>query len=244
MTVSIEVCIDNIESLATAINAGANRIELCSALALGGLTPSAGLIKQAVQQSTIPIYGMVRPRAGDFIFDQNEINIMVDDISLMRELGVNGIVIGALTSEGDIDRIALAQLLKAAEGLGVTFHRAFDLCRHPEKTLEELVDLGCERVLTSGLEATAELGIDTIRKLVKQANHRISIMAGAGINANNAAKIVNETQVVELHLSGKTIRLSKMKAGSNAKMGNNQTDDTAIGVTGFDNVHSVVSLFE
>ena len=244
MAVSIEVCIDNIESLTTAINAGANRIELCSALALGGLTPSAGLIKQAVQLSTIPVYAMVRPRAGDFIFNQREVDIMVDDISLMKALGVNGVVIGALTPEGNIDRAALGQLLTAAKGLGVTFHRAFDLCCNPDKTLEELIELGCERVLTSGLEATAESGIDTIRKLVKQANRRISIMAGAGVNANNAAKIVNATLVTELHLSGKTVRLSKMKACSNAQMGNNQTDDTAIGVTGFDNVHSVVSLFQ
>lgn len=243
MTVSIEVCIDNIESLPTAIEAGASRIELCSALALGGLTPSEGFAKRAVQLSTIPVYAMIRPRAGDFVFNQDEADIMVSDILSMKASGVNGVVIGALTQDGELDVEVLKRLLIAANGLGVTFHRAFDVCSHPSQSLETLIALGCERVLTSGLAGTAEEGIDVISRLVAQANNRISIMAGAGVNASNAARIVTETQVTELHLSGKITRLGKMKSPAGVKMGNNSADDMNIDVTGFDNVHSVVSLF-
>jgi copper homeostasis protein len=243
MTVLIEVCIDNIESLPTAIAAGADRIELCGALALGGLTPSAGFIKHAVHLSPQPVYAMVRPRAGDFVFNVQDVNLMVDDILLMKEYGVGGVVIGALTADGDLDLPVLRRLIAAADGVGITFHRAFDVCRAPELALEQLVDMGCERVLTSGLHATAKEGAETIHRLVRQADGRISVMAGAGVNAGNAASIVADTGVTELHLSGKTTRPAKMKAGSAVKMGNSSADDISVDVTSFDKVKDVVSLF-
>lgn len=243
MKVTIEVCIDNSESLTTAILAGANRIELCSALALGGLTPSPGFIQQAVALSPIPIYAMVRPRAGDFVFNQQEIDVMLADIAFMKQQGVAGVVVGILTAEGDINQPALKKLIQAADGIGVTFHRAFDLCRDPHSALEVLIELGCERVLTSGLQATAEQGSETIRQLVKQANQRISLMPGAGVNADNALNIVAITGASELHLSGKTRRPGAMLNRGDIKMGNNAEDDSSVEVTSYQRVKAVIDLF-
>lgn len=171
---------------------------------------------------------------------------MVDDIRLMKDFGASGVVIGALTTDGDIDVRALKRLVKAAQGLGITFHRAFDVCRDANQSLEILIDYGCERVLTSGQQVNAEVGIPAIADLVRQARQRISIMAGAGVNADNAAKIVNLTQVTELHLSGKSTRPSLMhhQTASGVRMGNHADNDLLLDVTSFDKVQAVVSLFK
>lgn len=243
MTITIEVCIDNIESLSIATNAGAKRIELCSSLILGGLTPSAGFIKQAVKHSNVPVYAMVRARAGDFVFNDQEIKIMLDDIAYMQAQGISGIVIGALTATGSLNLNAIKRFICAANGMGVTFHRAFDLCHNPQDSLEQLIDLGCERILTSGLKATAEAGIEMISSLVIQANKRISIMPGCGVNVLNAAKIITQTGANEIHLSGKTTRPSLFIANSGVKMGNNAQDDAKVDITDFDKVRAIADLF-
>lgn len=212
MSYQLEVCIDNIESLAYAIAGGATRIELCSSLALGGLTPNAGLIKQAVQSSSIPIYVMIRPRQGDFLYDCDDVEIMAEDIRTAAKYGASGVVLGLLDKEGHVDMPRSIRLVKLARelDLGVTFHRAFDQCRHPEQALEDVIALGCERILTSGLAANASEGVATLNAMVQQAEGRIAIMAGAGVSSDNVASIIASSGVNEVHLSGKSTRQSKM----------------------------------
>ena len=242
MTITIEVCVDNIESLLTAQQSGADRIELCSALALGGLTPNAGFVQKSIDLTTIPLYTIIRPRAGDFVYSEQEIDIMVSDIKFMKLLGIEGVVIGALTSDGDIDEAALKRLMSASRDIGVTFHRAFDLCNDPKQALEILINAGCERVLTSGQQAKAEQGCELIKQLVAQADGRISIMPGAGVNPENAEKIIALTQVKELHLSGKTTRKSTMKLNSAVQMGTEAEADSLISITCAKTISELVNV--
>lgn len=240
MSYQLEVCVDNIESIPTAIRAGATRIELCSSLALGGLTPSAGFMHLARTASSVPVYAMIRPRQGDFLFNEAELEIMLADIRAAKAARLDGIVIGVLTAEGDVDTAVCQRLIEEAGEMGVTFHRAIDQCRDAQQALEDVIRLGCERILTSGLKSTAEQGIDTIASLHQQAGDRIRIMAGAGVNENNAARIMQQTGISEIHLSGKTHRPSQMTCISDeAKMGASDLDDFQIPVTGYDAVHAV-----
>ncbi|HDR1020860.1 TPA: copper homeostasis protein CutC [Pasteurella multocida] len=240
----LEVCIDNIESALTAEQAGADRLELCGCLSVGGVTPPYSLIKSAVNLVKIPCYVMIRPRAGDFLFSSNEVQMMLDDIQIAKDLGAKGIVIGALTENAKIDLKTCEKLVSAANGLGVTFHRAFDLCQDPFESLEQIIALGCERILTSGQKATALQGKNLLKQLVEQANDRIKIMAGAGVNTENALEIISETNVQELHLSGKSYRLSTMKLQSDAVMGNNAEEDQKIWITDFDKIQAVRKLLD
>ncbi|MGV6989685.1 copper homeostasis protein CutC [Testudinibacter sp. P80/BLE/0925] len=227
----IEVCVDNIESLHTAQKCGASRIELCGALALGGITPNYGLIESAVAAAQIPLYLMIRPRAGDFLFSAEEVKIMQADIRLAQQCGLQGVVIGALTDKAEIDIATCRRLLDAADGLGVTFHRAFDLCRDPQTALEQIIELGCERLLTSGQQQSAVQGAALIRQLVRQADDRISIMPGAGVNASNAWQILQITGAQELHLSAGGYRHSAMLANESPSMGKDSRQDQQINIT-------------
>ncbi|WP_394153372.1 copper homeostasis protein CutC [Vibrio maritimus] len=245
MSYQLEVCIDNIESLAYAITGGATRIELCSSLALGGLTPNAGLIKQAVQSSSIPIYVMIRPRQGDFLYDCDDVEIMAEDIRTAAKYGASGVVLGLLDKEGHVDMPHSIRLVKLARelDLGVTFHRAFDQCRHPEQALEDVIALGCERILTSGLAASASEGVATLSAMVKQAEGRIAIMAGAGVSSENVASIIASSGVNEVHLSGKSTRQSKMHyIADDAKMGASDIDDFAIPITSSEKIRAVTKV--
>lgn len=243
MNYHIEVCIDNLESLHNAIEGGATRIELCSSLSLGGLTPSFGLMKKAADISSVPVYAMIRPRQGDFLYHQDDVDAMLLDIEATAEAGLQGVVIGVLNANGDIDKHVSQQLVERAKlyGLGVTFHRAIDQCADYRKALEDIIQLGCERVLTSGMAANVEQGADTLAEMVKLANGRISIMAGAGLNAENALDIVNSTGVREVHLSGKSLRSSNMMFISDcAKMDGHDIDDFRIPTTSTDAILKVV----
>lgn len=234
MNYQLEVCIDNVESLHSAIQGGATRIELCSSLALGGLTPSYGLMKQSARISPIPIYAMIRPRQGDFLYDSEEMAIMLDDIDAAANAGLQGVVFGVLTAQGEVNHEQSAQLIQHAKqhGLGVTFHRAIDQCADVRQALNTIIELGCERVLTSGLASQVEEGIATLAEMVTLAQGRIQIMAGAGLNADNVTRIVQQTGVQEVHLSGKTTRPSRMQLqAANAKMGQANLDDFVIPVT-------------
>lgn len=213
--INIEVCIDNIESLLTAQKSGAGRIELCSSLALGGLTPSSGLITQVMKHAVIPVYAMIRPRDGDFLYSSDEVEMMLAEIHSARALGVQGVVFGLLNQQAQVDKDALNSLMQASKGLAVTFHRAIDCCEDVEQAMEIILGAGCDAVLTSGLANSADLGIDTIKKMVAQSKGRLSVMAGAGINGHNVARIVNETGVKQVHLSGKVSRASYMQTVTN-----------------------------
>ncbi|MEZ8823499.1 copper homeostasis protein CutC [Vibrio amylolyticus] len=245
MNYHIEVCIDNLESLHNAIEGGATRIELCSSLALGGLTPSFGMMKKAAQISSIPVYAMIRPRQGDFLYDADDIESMLIDIEAASLAGLNGVVFGLLDSDGNIEMTAARQLADKAHSLnlGITFHRAIDQCQDYQTAIEQVCELGCERVLTSGLASTAEKGIAVIADMVNIANGRVSIMAGAGLNASNVQRIVEQTHISEVHLSGKSSRDSKMTyVAEQAKMGN--SDDFIVPVTDAQAISLVTALLD
>ena len=208
--VQVEVCVDSVASAVAAERGGAARIELCSSLIEGGVTPSAGLIASTRAAISIPLHLMIRPRGGDFFYDAHEFDAMRRDIALAQRLGANGIVFGILNVDGSVDEPRSRELADLSRPLAVTFHRAFDMAADLFRALENLCTIGINRVLTSGGEQTALLGRQTIAKLVKQAQERISIMAGSGIKADNALPLVQETGVREIHVGLRTTIPSPM----------------------------------
>lgn len=198
--ITIEVCVENKADLTAAIAGGAHRIELCSALALGGLTPSVGLMHLAAR-SPIPVYSMQRPRSGSFVYSPDELDLIRRDIDAVAEVGLQGVVIGASKPSGDLDVEACLVLVShaRAQGLAVTLHRAIDLAPDPVNAVDVAVDLGVERVLTSGGARTAIEGIETIAAMVNRAGDRLSVMAGASVNGNNIAELVRRTGIKEVH---------------------------------------------
>lgn len=194
----LEVCCGDLQSVRAAIEGGAHRVELCEALELDGLTPSEAMMESAIGMG-IPVQVLIRVREGDFVYSKDEICKMRNDIRLARKLGAAGVVIGALMPDGSIDEEAIRCMMDEAEGLSVTFHRAFDVCHEPEEALEKIISLGCHRLLTSGQATTAELGIPMLKKLIEQADGRIIIMPGAGVNPQNASRILEETGALEIH---------------------------------------------
>ncbi len=218
----LEVCIDNLESLEYAELGGATRIELCSSLALGGLTPSLGFMKLAANSTQLPIYAMIRPRQGDFLYSKQEIESMLMDIEAAAEANLQGVVFGILSADGKMDIDATKQLIAKAKelNLGTTFHRAIDQCKNPLEAIKQLSDIGCERVLSSGLANQAPEGVDVLRQMVEVANGQLAIMAGAGVNAENIRHIHQQTKIEEFHMSGKSARQSAMEyISSQAQMG-------------------------
>ena len=198
----LEICVDDPEGLAVALEGGADRIELCSSLDSGGLTPTAGLIAQAAL-APVPVYAMIRPRAGNFYFSALETEAMLQEIDVMRKAGLAGVVLGASTQDNRLDITLLQRLTARAEGMGLTLHRAFDLVPDPFEALEQAIDLGFERILTSGQQLKAIDGVDLLQQLVQRAAGRISIMPGSGVNAENTQKILQATGVHEIHSSGR-----------------------------------------
>lgn len=200
MTVHIEVCIDDVLSIGACIEGGADRIELCSALDLGGLTPSPGLIAAAAKCS-LPSRAMIRPRAGDFCFDEAEVGVMLADIAAVRAAGLAGVVLGATTTNHQLDRSVLMRLVTAAGDLGKTLHRAVDLLPDPVAAVDFAIDLGFDCILTSGGALTAEAGATMIAAMVERAAGRIDIMAGSGVRPDNAGAIRRATRADWLHSS-------------------------------------------
>jgi len=247
MTYQVEVCIDHLESLHQAIAGGATRIELCSSLALGGLTPSFGFMQQAAKLSRVPVYAMIRPRQGDFIFEQQDIDAMLLDIEAAAHAGLQGVVIGVLTPQGNIHLEQAKQLADKAHshGLGITFHRAIDQSQDFHQAIDYAAELGCERILTSGLAANVEQGVDVLKQMVDYAGNRIAIMAGAGLTADNVAHICQSTGVKQVHLSGKSTRPSLMElASDDVKMGSSDVDDYLIPITDSNKIAAVVTALE
>lgn len=190
---------------------GADRVELCDNLLEGGTTPSGGCIKVAREKLRIGLQVIIRPRGGDFLYSEVECAVMREDIRLAKTLGADGVVIGCLTAAGDIDLARTRELIEEARPLNVTFHRAFDMCRDPRQALEDLVQLGVDRVLTSGQEASVLEGLDLICELQKQARGRIVIMPGGGLTPRNIGKIVRASGVSEVHLSARSTVESRMQ---------------------------------
>lgn len=241
----IEVCIDNIESLHYAQLGGATRIELCSSLALGGLTPSIGLMKQAAKISSIPVYAMIRPRQGDFLFSSQDIEIMLEDIHAAKQADLQGVVVGVLNAQSQVDSDVLCSLINEAKGLGITFHRAIDQCTDPMAALDSIMSAGCERVLTSGLQPNALDGTGMLAKMVNYCGENLSIMAGAGVTAGNVTDIIERSGVQEIHLSGKSTRPSKMLQYTNQiHMGSSDVDDFSIPVTSAERIAAVIRSLE
>lgn len=208
----LEVCVDSTEGLAAAIEGGADRIELCTALSLGGLTPSAGLMKQAAA-APIPVFAMIRPRAGDFVFSVAEVDIMHRDIKFAREAGLAGVVLGVSNADDTLDTAALESLLTSAKNLGTTLHRAIDLAPDIEAAVDQAAMLGFERVLTSGGHPTADAGRDMLLRMHVRAAGRLSIMAGSGVTVQTASAILNAVPLHELHAScSDTVVVSDSKA--------------------------------
>ncbi|RYU96083.1 copper homeostasis protein CutC [Emticicia agri] len=206
----LEICCFSLESCLIAQKAGAYRIELCGGMFEGGTTPSAGLIKLARQNLTIKLYVMIRPRGGDFCYSETEFEVMKEDIQTAKDLGADGVVFGLLNPYGTIDQTRTKELVDLAHPMKVTFHRAFDVCAEPLKALETIIELGCERILTSGQKNTAIEGIELLKTLAQKADNRIEIMAGAGVSSQNAARLL-ETGIHALHMTGKGIINSRME---------------------------------
>ena len=204
MKILLEICAGSIASAIAAEEGGADRVELCTALNDGGLTPSLGMIKEAKRLLSIPIHVLIRPREGDFLYTNNELAVICEDIYAAKNQGVEGIVCGVLDKNGDIDVPAMELILKASKGMSCTFHRAFDVCRHPLKAIRILMELGINTLLTSGQAPTAPEGTQLIKELVSIANKRqLSVMPGCGINADNIMKVALTTGANALHLSAK-----------------------------------------
>ena len=197
----LESCCTDVEQIRRAQEAGARRIELCEKLAVGGVTPSAELLKAAISVAKVPVNVLVRPRGGDFVFSAAEADTMLRDIELCREAGAAAVVIGALDSRGDVDMPLMRRLYDAASGMSVTFHRAFDVCADPLAAFEDVLALGCDRLLTSGHESDAFKGRFFIAELVERAAGRIIVMPGCGVRRSNIARIAADTGAVEFHAS-------------------------------------------
>ncbi|MBD8891215.1 copper homeostasis protein CutC [Roseibium litorale] len=204
-SVLLEVCVDTMDGLLAAVEGGADRIELCSALSTGGLTPSPGFMRQAASAG-IPIYPLIRPRQGGFQYSQAEIGIIKRDIEAAADCGLPGVVIGVSTEDGRLDTKTLSDLIKHADTLDVTLHRAFDLAPDLTEALEAAIDLGFSRILTSGGAPTAEAGLDQLAALAERAGDRISIMPGSGINPGNAARFTPTLAIKEIHASCSTVQ--------------------------------------
>src|SRR6266496_5669252 len=211
MSYIIEIATSDFETTRAAVEGGADRIELCPNLSEGGTTASYGTIYQCREVFDVLLYPIIRPRGGDFLYTENEYEIMLHDVKLCKQLGCDGIVIGLLNANGSIDIKRTAALIEIAYPMGVTFHRAFDRCADPFEALEHLIQMGCERILTSGQRTTVVEGMELISELNKRADHRITIMPGSGVRKDNIKMLAERTGCAEFHSSLRGKEKSKMQ---------------------------------
>jgi len=222
----LEVCAGSLESVKSARDGGAFRVELCSGLGEGGVTPSVGFMKEARKVKGIKINVLIRPRGGDFVYSPEEVECMCEDIRTARSLGMDGVVIGALKPDGSIDTDACRKMIDVAGGIPITFHRAFDLCRDRDEAMADIIALGCDTLLTSGQCRTAYEGIDVLACLQRSYGDKINIMAGSGVNSANAGEIAERTGVTYLHASARKNRQSAMQyRHEGVSMGNPEDDE-------------------
>src|SRR5664279_166072 len=207
----LEICCYNLYSAVMAAESGADRIELCADPAAGGTTPGIGLIKTVRKKTDIELWPIIRIRGGDFLFDEEEIDVMLHEVEACKSAGCEGVVIGLLLPDGRVDKNQSARLVEKAYPMGVCFHRAFDWTRNPFEALEDIIEIGCERILTSGQQPTAMLGAPLIRDLVLQSEGRIQIMPGSGIRAANISDLKKETGATSFHSSARILKKSSME---------------------------------
>jgi len=240
----LEVCANGYESALNAQMGGAKRVELCDNLAEGGTTPSYGQIALSKKNLNIEVWPIIRPRGGDFLYSDLEFSLMKEDIEICKSLNCDGIVIGILEADGNIDKARCAELIELAQPIPVAFHRAFDMSNDMKKALEDLIELGIVRVLSSGGAGSAIGGSEKLAGLVKQANGRISIMPGAGINENNIEKLISTTGATEFHASAKNFVSSKMTfRNTESKMGSIE-DEYHYELTSVDKVKGLVDIIK
>jgi copper homeostasis protein len=207
----LEICCFNLESALIAADAGADRIELCADPAAGGTTPGIGLINTVRKKTNIELYPIIRIRGGDFLFSEEEFSVMLHEVVACKSAGCEGVVIGMLLPDGRVDKPHSARLVEKAYPMGVCFHRAFDWTRNPFESLEDVIEIGCERILTSGQQPTAMLGASLIRGLVEKADGCIQIMPGSGVRAANIMDLKNETGASQFHSSARMLKKSSME---------------------------------
>ncbi|MGC4036408.1 MAG: copper homeostasis protein CutC [Chitinophagaceae bacterium] len=226
----IEIATSDFLTTKSAVEGGADRIELCANLYEGGTTPSYGHIRKCRESFNVLIYPIIRPRGGDFLFTDEEFDVMLHDVNVCKQLHCDGVVIGLLNSDGSIDLKRTSKLVEAVYPLGVTFHRAFDRCRNPFEAMEQLINIGCERILTSGQQQAAPDGIQLIEELNREADGRIIIMPGSGVRKENIKMIAEKTGCTEFHSSLRGKMKSQMEfvhssfAGSEESYMNNSID--------------------
>jgi copper homeostasis protein len=241
LPISIEVCANSVASALAAQEGGAARVELCAALAEGGITPSAANIELAREQLGIGLHVLIRPRGGDFCYDATEFELMLRDIAFCKRAGVDGVVVGVLSPDGNVDVPRACELIAAARPMKVTFHRAFDMSVDAFRALDDVMTLGVERLLTSGQRSSALEGRELIAELVRRAGNQLIIMPGAGINESNVRELIAATGVREVHLSGQKRITSKMVfRNPHVHMGVPGMPEYEIGVTDPERIRRVV----
>ncbi len=241
----LEACVDSTESAIIATAAGANRLELCANLMIGGTTPSAALYKQIRKECNNRIHILIRPRFGDFCYTKHELDIMCEEIRMFKDLGADGIVIGALSPDGSVDWEAMDSMIRAADGLWITMHRAFDMCKNPYKELEQCIEHGISCILTSGQKNHCFHGIDCLKDLITMAGDKIQILVGSGVDANIISKVYEETGATAYHMSGKEVLDSQMiYRKANIYMGLDGMSEYSVWRTKKENIEAAVSVLE
>ncbi|MBQ6844828.1 MAG: copper homeostasis protein CutC [Agathobacter sp.] len=241
----LECCVDSVESAIHAAKGGASRLELCSNLVIGGTTPDVALVKEIKKYTDIRIHALIRPRFGDFCYTEHEMEIMKSQIRALKEAGVEGIVIGILDTDGNLDVSKMQELLQETGGLSVTLHRAFDMCRDPFVALEQAISLGINTILTSGQKQSAWEGRELLAELVEKADGRIDIMAGAGINAGVIEQLIPVTKGNSYHMSGKVTLDSPMRyRKADVSMGLPSLSEYEIWQTSEAAVHEAVEILQ
>lgn len=220
----LEVCVDSVQSAIEAAKGGADRVELCSNLVIGGTSPSVALFRQIRKYTDLKIRVLLRPRFGDFCYDEYEYAILKEEAAMYRDLGTDGIVTGILCPDGSLNLEQMGEIVRLADGTDVSLHRAFDMCADPYVALEQAVELGICTVLTSGQKNSAWEGRDMIRELVRRSAGRIEILAGAGISPETIEKLYRYTGTKAYHMSGKVVKNSRMKY---------RKEDVCMGIPGF-----------
>lgn len=240
-----EICTNSVESCIAAQAGGANRVELCAGIPEGGTTPSYGEMAVAREVLTkTRLHVIIRPRGGDFLYSPIEVKTMLKDIEMARQIGADGVVFGCLTADGEVDMPIMQELMNASKGLSVTFHRAFDVCQDARRALEQIIELGCNRILTSGQQPNAEVGIPLLKELQAQAAGRVILLAGCGVNEKNIRCIASATGLSEFHFSARESIKSDMQYKNEAvSMGGTvQIDEYARMVTTEERVRQMCSL--